>query len=335
MRRLLGRLAWSVFVAWAVVSLTFAMNNLLPGDPARMVAGVQARPADVARIREQLGLNRQPIVQYALFWRRLVHAGPRDPKGDISHASCAVVIPLGSSAVHVDLGKSFQLRQPVTEVLSVRLPRTFALAVAGIAVQLLLGLSAGLLAAARRGSWIDRTLVSMSVLGASAPTFLIALLLQYLLAYELRLLPLDGYGQTTAEHVRSIILPAMTLGIYGAAYYARLVRDEMVTILQQDWVRTARAKGSSPWQVLLRHGLRNALVPVTTAIGLDFGVLMGGAVVTETVFRWPGVGQLSVNALLNRDGPVILACVVVTSLAVVFSNVFVDLLYARLDPRVR
>ncbi len=131
-------------------------------------------------------------------------------------------------------------------------------------------------------------------------------------------------------------MPAVTLGIYGAAYYTRLVRDEMVVILQQDWVRTARAKGSAgAWQVLLRHGLRNALVPVATAIGLDFGALMGGAIVTETVFRWPGVGQLSVNALLNRDGPVILACVVVTSIAVVLSNLVVDLLYAGLDPRVR
>jgi peptide/nickel transport system permease protein len=334
-RRILTRLAWSVFVAWAVVSLTFAVNNLLPGDPARMVAGVQARPADVARIREQLGLTRPPIVQYALFWRRLVHAGPREIKGDATHTSCAVAIPLGSLAIHVDLGKSFQLRQPVIDVLAERLPRTFALALAGIAVQLLLGLTAGMLAAACRGSWIDRTLVSMSVLGASAPTFLIALLLQYVLAYELRALPLDGYGKTMVEHAQSIVLPAMTLGIYGAAYYARLVRDEMVTILQQDWVRTARAKGAGPWQILLRHGLRNALVPVTTAIGLDFAALMGGAIVTETVFRWPGVGQLSVNALLNRDGPVILACVVVTSLAVVFTNVVVDLLYARLDPRVR
>ncbi len=335
MRRLARRIGWSLFVGWAVVSLAFAMNNLLPGDPARMAAGVQARPADVARIREQLGLTRPPLVQYALFWRRLAHVGPRDPRASPAHASCAVVLPLGSSAIHVDFGESFQMRQPVLDLLAQRVPRTFALALAGILVELALGLSAGVLAAARRGSWIDRWILTLSVLGVSAPTFLIALALQYVLAYELRLLPLDGFGSTLSDHARSIVLPATTLGIYGSAYSARLARDEMVTVLQQDWVRTARAKGATAVGVLLRHVLRNALVPITTAVGLDFGTLMGGAVVTETVFRWPGIGQLSVNALLNRDGPVILACVVITSIAVVVSNLAVDLLYARLDPRVR
>jgi peptide/nickel transport system permease protein len=335
MRRLLGRLGWSVFVAWAVVSLAFAMNNLLPGDPARMVAGVQARPADVARIRQQLGLERPPLVQYALFWGRLVHPGPRDARANPAHASCAVVVPLGPASIHVDLGKSFQLRQPVVDVLAERIPRTFALAAAAIVVQLALGMTLGILAAARKGGLLDRTLVGASVLGASAPTFLIALVLQYVLAYELRLLPLDGFGRSAADHARSLVLPAITLGVYGAAYYTRLVRDEMVVILAQDWVRTARAKGGGALEVLLYHGLRNALVPITTALGVDFGALMGGAVITETVFRWPGIGQLSVSALLNRDGPVILACVVVTSIAVVVSNLAVDLLYARLDPRVR
>jgi peptide/nickel transport system permease protein len=324
-----------VFVAWAVVSLAFAMNNLLPGDPARMVAGVQARPADVARIREQLGLDRPPLVQYALFWGRLVHFGPHDARAHASHASCGVIVPLGPASVHVDLGRSFQLREPVVDVLAERLPRTFALALAAVLVQLAMGLLAGTLAAAKRGSRLDQALVGASVLGASAPTFLIALVLQYLLAYELGLLPLDGFGKTEADHARSIVLPAFTLGIYGATYYTRLVRDEMVVILAQDWVRTARAKGAGAFAVLLRHGVRNALVPVATALGVDFGSLMGGAIVTETVFRWPGVGQLSVNALLNRDGPVILACVVVTSIAVVLSNLAADLVYARLDPRVR
>jgi peptide/nickel transport system permease protein len=337
MKRLLYRLGWSVFVVWAVVSIAFAVNTVLPGDPARLVAGAQARPADVARIRTQLGLDRPPLVQYALFWERLVHVGPSaiDAKRDPAHATCAVVVPLGSSAVHLDLGKSFQMRQPVVDVIATRLPRTFALAVAGLLVQLLLGIATGVAAAVRRGSWLDRILVGTSLLGISAPTFLIALLLQYVLAYELRWLPLDGFGKTFAEHARGIVLPALTLGIYGAAYYTRLVRDEMSVLLQQDWVRTARAKGLRPWQVVVRHGLRNALVPIATAAGLDFGALMGGAIVTETVFRWPGLGQLSVNAVLNRDGPILLACIVVTSLAIVASNLLVDLVYARLDPRVR
>ena len=187
----------------------------------------------------------------------------------------------------------------------------------------------------RRGSWIDRLLVGVSLLGISAPTFLIALLLQYVLAYELRWLPLDGFGTTLVEHARCLVLPALTLGIYGTAYYTRLVRDEMSVLMRQDWVRTARAKGLSAWRVVVRHALRNALVPVVTAVGLDFGGLMGGAIVTESVFRWPGLGDLSVKATLNRDGPVVVACVVVTSIAIVASNLVVDLICARLDPLVQ
>jgi len=334
MKRLARRVAQSALVVWAVVSIAFVINDWLPGDPARLVAGAQARPGDVARIREQLGLDRPPLVQYTRFWRRLVHVGPRRvDHGDAAHGSCLVVLPLGNAAVHVDFGKSFQLRQPVASVVAERLPRTFALTVAAVLVQVLFGLATGVVAAVNRGSRLDRALVGVSVLGVSAPTFLIGLLLQYLLAYRLRWLPLDGFGRTLAEHARCLVLPAMTLGVYGAAYYTRLVRDEMIVLLKQDWVRTARAKGLSPLRVVTRHALRNALVPVVTAVGLDFGALMGGAVVTETVFRWPGIGDLGVKATLDRDGPVLLACVVVTSIAVVASNLVVDLLCERLDPR--
>jgi peptide/nickel transport system permease protein len=332
-RRLLRRLAWSAGVVWAVVSIAFAVNVLLPGDPARMVAGPQARPADVARIREQLGLDRAPAVQYVRFWTRLVHLGPRATEGE--HASCAVVLPLGGAAVHLDFGKSFQMRQPVVDVIATRLPRTLLLAVAGVVLQLLLGVSTGLLAALRRGSWIDRLTIGTSLLGISAPTFLVALLLQVVLARELRWLPLDGYGASLGEHARCLVLPALTLGLYGAAYYTRLVRDEVRVLLDADWVRTARAKGLPAWRVVTGHALRNALVPIVTAVGLDFGALMGGAIVTETVFRWPGLGELSVKATLDRDGPVILACVIVTSIAIVATNVVVDLLYGLLDPRIR
>jgi peptide/nickel transport system permease protein len=337
MMRLAQRLGWCLAIVWAVASVAFAVDHLLPGDPATMVAGPQARPADVARIREQLGLDRPPIVQYALFWRRLVHLGPRftGSDSDPKHASCAAVVPLGRSAVHVDLGKSFQLRQPVVAVVATRLPRTIALAIAGIFVQLLLGVGTGVIAALRRGTWVDRLLVGTSLLGISAPTFLIGLVLQYSLAHELRLLPLDGFGTTLAEHARSIVLPALTLGVYGAAYYTRLVRDELSVLIRQDWVRTAQSKGAPPWRIVVRHALRNALVPIVTVVGLDFGALMGGAIVTETIFRWPGLGELSVKATLNRDGPLIVACVIVTSIAIVASNVVVDLLCARLDPRTR
>jgi peptide/nickel transport system permease protein len=333
MRRLARRLAWSVGVVWAVVSIAFAINVLMPGDAARMVAGPQARPADVARIREQLGLDRPPAVQYVRFWSRLVHLGPRATEGE--HASCVVLLPLGDSALHLDFGKSFQMRQPVVDVIATRMPRTLLLAAAGVVLQLLLGVSTGVLAALRRGTWIDRLTVGTSLLGISAPTFLIALLLQVTLARELRWLPLDGYGASLGEHARCLVLPALTLGFYGAAYYTRLVRDEMRVLLDADWVRTARAKGLPAWRVIARHGLRNALVPIVTAVGLDFGALMGGAIVTETVFRWPGLGELSVKATLDRDGPVILACVIVTSIAIVATNVVVDLVYGVLDPRIK
>jgi peptide/nickel transport system permease protein len=334
-RHVAHRLGSCLFVIWAVVSLTFLVDTLLPGDPARLVAGAQARPADVARIREQLGLNRPLPDQYALFWKRLVHLGPgagaRTPSA--AHDTCVVVLPLGSVALHIDLGKSFQMRQPVAAVMAARVPRTFALAIAGVATQLFFGLAIGVSAAMRRGSALDRLLVSASLLGVSVPTFVIALLLQYVLAYRLRWLPIDGFGATVGEHARCLVLPALTLGIYGTAYYARLARDEISVQLQQNWVRTARAKGLSRWRAVTHHALRNALAPLVTAIGLDLGTLMGGALVTESVFRWPGLGDLSVKATLNRDGPVVLACVIVTSTAIVASNFLADLLCTRLDPR--
>jgi peptide/nickel transport system permease protein len=330
------RIGWSLVVVWVVVSLTFAINELLPGDPARMVAGQQARPADVARIREQLGLDRPPIVRYAIFLRRLVHVGPRrvDRRSDPAHATCAVLLGVGGHAIHVDFGKSFQMRQPVVDVIAERLPRTFALAVAGIFVQLLLGVSSGISAAMRRGSLWDRLLLSVTLLGISLPTFLLALAFQTLFARDLRLLPLDGFGNSFSEHARCIVLPALTLGVYGAAYYTRLVRDEMISILRRDWIRTARAKGAAPFRVVTAHALRNATLPVLTAVALDFGALLGGAIVTESVFRWPGLGELSVRATLDRDGPVLLGCVLVASFAVVATNLVVDLAYARLDPRI-
>jgi peptide/nickel transport system permease protein len=335
--RIARRLVWSLAVVWAVVTVTFAIDELLPGDPARMAAGPQATATDVARIRRTLDLDRPALARYASFWRRLVHLGPSGaaPSADDVHATCAVVLSLGGSSLHVDLGKSFQMQQPVVAVVGPRVGRTLALAMGAIFVQLAAGLSLGTMAAARKGSWLDRALVSGSLTGLSVPTFLIALGLQYVVAYRLRWLPLDGFGATPWQHLRSLVLPSLTLGIYGAAYYTRLVRDEVASLLAAPWVRTARAKGASALGVLVVHALRNGLVPVATIAGLDFGNLVGGAIVTETVFRWPGLGELSVHATSNRDGPVIAACVIVTSVAVVLANLLTDALYTRLDPRVR
>ncbi|MCL2724421.1 MAG: ABC transporter permease [Polyangiaceae bacterium] len=329
-QKVLGRLAWAAFVVWATVSLTFLVNHALPSDPARMVAGAQARPEDVERIRRDLGLDQSMYVQYARFFRRLIHVGPHDVRADDSaHATCAAVL----GPVHVDLGRSYQLRRPVVALIAERFPRTLLLAVAASLLQAVFGTLAGTIAASNKRTLKDHLAVLASLLGVSAPTFIIGLFLQWLVAYRLRLLPLDGYGETLAEHLACLVLPALTLGIFGAAYYTRLVRDEMIWQLGQDYVRTARAKGLSHLAVVVRHALRNAVAPIVTVLGLELGTLIGGAIVTEAIFRWPGLGSLSVNAMLDRDGPVIMGSVIVTSVSVVVMTIAVDLAYGFLDPR--
>jgi peptide/nickel transport system permease protein len=331
-KRVLRRLAWSIVVVWATVSIAFLVNNALPSDPARMIAGQQAPAAAVAKIRAQLGLDRPLYVQYGLFLKRLVHFGPSsfDPKNDAEHANCGNL-----SVVHVDLGRSYQQRRPVTTILAERLPRTFMLAIAAALVQAFIGITAGIFAAAKKRTFVDHLAVTGSLLGVSAPTFMIGLLLQWLFAYKLRLLPLDGFGDTPGEHLAALVLPAVTLGIFGAAYYTRMVRDEMIGQLGQEYIRTARAKGLSDARVVLVHALRNALVPIVTILGLELGTLVGGAIVTESVFRWPGLGSLSAAALLDRDGPLVMGCVIVTSSIVVLSTLLVDVMYVVLDPRLR
>jgi peptide/nickel transport system permease protein len=329
--KLARRLAWAVFVVWATVTLAFLMNYALPSDPARMVAGPQARPQDVARIRADLGLDRPLAVQYARFLGRLVHLGPAGGEPSKEHTSCGTIV----WRFHVDLGKSYQQRRPVVTILAERLPRTIMLAIAAAFVQVLFGVTAGVIAAARKKTAIDHAAVSASLLGISAPTFVIGLFFQWFFAYQLRLLPLDGFGETVSEHFASVVLPALTLGVFGAAYYTRMVRDEMIGQLGQDYVRTARAKGLSGPAVVVRHALRNALTPIVTILGLEVGTLVGGAIVTESIFRWPGIGSLSVTAMLDRDGPVVMGCVIITAVAVVFATIAVDFAYGVLDPRAR
>lgn len=331
MRRFGQRLVWAAFVVWATVSLAFLVNHALPTDPARMIAGEQAPAEAVARIRAELGLDRPLHVQYGLFFRRLVHTGPSAfERDDPKHGTCAAIGP-----VHLDLGKSYQQRRPVVTILAERAPRTLLLAFAAAIVQLVLGVAAGVVAAAKRRRPADRVAVGLSLLGISAPTFAIGLFLQWLFAVKLRLFPIDGFGETAAEHAASLVLPALTLGVFGAAYYTRFVRDEMIGELSQDYVRTARAKGLSERAVVVRHALRNATMPIVTVFGLEVGTLVGGAIITESVFRWPGIGSLSVHAMLDRDGPLIMGCVMLTSAAVVLSTLAVDLAYLVLDPRVR
>jgi peptide/nickel transport system permease protein len=326
-RRVLARLIWSVGVMWAVVTLTFVITRVLPGDPARLVAGPQARAADVARVRTALALDRPIVVQYGKFLGRFVHVGSSD--GD--HGTCAAIFP----GIHLDLGRSYTFGQPVVRILEERVPRTAALALVAVALQAIAGGAAGIFAARRRHTFADHASVVATIVGISLPTFLVGIVLQYTLAHRLELLPLDGFGKTFWDHARSIVLPALTLGVCGSAYYTRLVRGEMLDVLGHDYIRTARAKGVGEAAVTYRHALRNALFPIVTMVGLDLGTLLGGAIVTEQLFRWPGLGQLSATALVGRDGPVIVGAVLVTSTAIIASSVLVDLVYALLDPRLR
>lgn len=322
------RLLWSLFTIWAVVTLTFFIYNVLPEDPARVIAGPQARPADVARIRTQLGLDRPVHIRYVRYITGLVSFGkpPQEAKDDSAWK-------LGP--MRIDLGVSYLKRKPVTALLAKALPPTLLVGFLALAIEVAIGAFAGVLAAMKRHGALDYGTVALTLVGISAPTFLTALVLQHFLARELKLFPLDGYGQTSAEQLRAAMLPALTLGLYGAAYYTRLVRDEMITLLKEDYIRTARAKGQSEWIVVVRHALRNALMPLVTVVGLSMGTLVGGAIVTEKIFRWPGIGSLSVDAIVERDGPVIMGVVILFSTVVVAANFLVDLSYAVLDPRVR
>ncbi len=331
--RALRRLGWALVVVFGVTTLSFFLVHVLPGDPARMIVGPQASARDVAKAREVYGLDQPVWRRYARFVSKLVHVGEtfaQDAPKPAEHRSCVSV-----GRVHIDLGSSFHYRRPIIDLVIAKLPRSFELALSSLAVALALGLSLGVSTAARRGGRWDEFGAGVALLGISAPTFITALVLQYVLAHRLGLLPYDGYGKTSAEHLASIVLPALTLGIHGSALYARLVRAELGTTLDQDYVRVARAKGASRLRTLIVHGLRTALIPVATLAVLDLGALVGGAVVTEKIFRWPGMGQMAVEAIVNRDGPLVTATVLVASTAIVIATLMVDALVTLVDPRLR
>ena len=298
-RRLLGALG----VVFGVATISFIMVFLMPGDAARMYAGPRAPEETVQRIRVIWGLDQPLPVQYVRYLGR---------------------------ALQGDLGNSTRDNRPVLRAVTERLPATVQLALAGMLVELAIGLPLGIMAAVRPGSWFDQLATVVSLIGVSIPSFALGLVLLYVCGYLIPLFPLGGYG--TPLH---LVLPALTLGIGGTAFYARVLRNNLLEVMGEDYIRTANAKGLRGRTVLLRHTVRNALLPTVTLAGLDLALLLGGTVVIEAVFGWPGVGLQAFNAIRNQDTPMIMGTVLFASLSVVMINVLVDLLYAALDPRVR
>lgn len=329
----LRRMLWGVMLVLGVTTLTWALTALLPGDPIQAVMGPQASVADVERARKLYGLDDPVFVRYGRFLARSIHFGPPLPeakKGD--HASCAAL----AGSLHVDLGYSFTYRRPVTELVAKKLPASVELAVAGSLVQLLIGLLLGGAAAFRRGSRLDHAVVGSAVALGAAPTFVVGLVLQYLLAHRAGAFPVDGgYADQGAAHLRAIALPALTLGFYGAALLVRLTRSELGDALAEPYVLAARARGASRARAGLVHALRNASAPIVQLTVLELGALIGGAVVTERLFRWPGLGDMAVVAVQNRDSQAIVGVTLVASAAIVAATVLADILGMLIDPRQR
>lgn len=298
-----SRLMQTAFVLLGVVTVAFAITNLVPADPARLLAGRQASEETVAGIRAQLGLDRPLYVQYGRYVGALAQG---------------------------DLGRSYQQRTDVRTLLLSRLPATLQLTAGGILLELLFGLPLGIVAALYAGRALDKGVMAFAFLGVSAPQFALGLILLYVFAYRFALLPLGGYG--TPQH---LVLPALTLAVTGAGWYARVVRSAMLETLQADYIRTGTAKGLARRRVVLKHALRNAVLPVVAMIGLDIGLLMGGVVVVESVFAWPGVGQLAWQAIQVLDLPVIMGTVLLSAVFIVLGNLLADLVYPLVDPRIR
>ncbi len=296
------RLLLTVPVVFGVAVIVFSIVRFLPGDPARAIAGVQATPEFIEQVRVRYALDEPLHVQFGLFLQGLARG---------------------------DLGQSTFTRRPVTTEIAERFPRTLLLASVSLAIATVLGVGAGIVSATRRNSLFDNASMFIALVGVAAPVFWLALMLQLLFAVQLRWLPATGMGSW-----RHVVLPAVTLGSASAALMARITRSSMLEVLRLDFITTARAKGLTERVIIYKHALKNALIPVVTVLGLQFGILLGGAVLTETVFAWPGVGRLLVDAILRRDYPVVQGTVMLLALLFVLINLVVDVIYAYLDPRI-
>jgi peptide/nickel transport system permease protein len=309
---LIARRVLATIPVMGVVALTvFSLLHLTPGDPAAIIAGDYATPQDVAKIRAALGLDR-PLLTQAWIWL--------------------------SNVLRGDLGTSIYSGLPVTTLIGQRVGPTVALTLLAMLVSVALAVPLGVWAAWRQGSWVDRLIMIFSVSGFSMPVFWLGFLLVWAFAIQLSALPVQGYQPLAAgpwQFLRHLILPALTLSLVYMALIARMTRASMLGVLREDYVRTAFAKGLAPRRVLLGHALKAASLPVVTIIGVGFALLIGGAVVTESVFALPGIGRLTVDAIVRRDYPVIQGVVLVISGVYVLLNLVIDLLYVLLDPRIR
>jgi peptide/nickel transport system permease protein len=303
LRYVARRIAWTLVVLWAIVTLTFAATFLSPIDPARSYAGPRASEEQVERVREKFGLDEPVYVQYARYLGRLAQG---------------------------DLGTSFLTDRSVVDSIVDRFPETALLAFAAAVVQLAIGIPLGVAAALARRSWLDRSILAFTLIGVVTPAFVLGFLLLYFLAFKLSLFPLGGSGSFMA-----LVLPAITLGIPGAAWYARMLRSTVLNILGEDYVRMARAKGMSEQVVVVRHVLRNAISPIVTMIGIDIGVFLGGVLVIERVFAWPGIGLQAWTAISFNDVPMVMGTVLFAAFFVTLFNLIADLVNAGIDPRVK
>jgi peptide/nickel transport system permease protein len=300
---LLSRLLSTLTVVLGVVTLVFLLIHLVPGDPVQAMLGETATPTDLEALRQALGLNEPLLTQWFTYMQNLLQA---------------------------DLGNSLYSKEPIFNMLLERFPATLELAAAGLFIAILLALPLGSIAALRKDTVWDNGAMVFSLLGVSIPNFWLGPMLILFFSLMLGWLPVSG-----RENLLSLVLPAITLGTALAAILARMIRSTLLEVLSEDYIRTARAKGLRESAIVIHHALRNASLPIITVLGLQLGTLLGGAVITEIIFAWPGIGQLTIESIQRRDYPVVQACILLISLSYVLVNTFTDILYAWLDPRVR
>ncbi|KAB2883709.1 MAG: ABC transporter permease [Albidovulum sp.] len=300
---LMRRLVAAFLILLGVAAITFFLLYVLPADPVRQIAGRSATAQTVENIRHQLGLDQPFLVQFGRYLAGLSQG---------------------------DLGHSYLQKTDVATLIWARLPASLLLMAGGIFCELLIGLTLGVIAALRRGSALDQGLMVGSFVAVSAPQFVVGLLLLYIFGVRLSWFPISGYGSFS-----HLVLPSVTLGILGSGWYSRMMRSSMIDVLRADYIRTARAKGLGRARVVLRHALPNAILPVVAMIGIDIGIFMGGIVVVESVFGWPGIGQLAWQAIQRVDIPIIMGVTLVSATAIVLGNLLADIITPLIDPRIR